>query len=131
MIANSKLYFLIFLGLIPMLVVGILQVGYSIFNPGKFPLTGIEPLIVSLIVLYDIILLILFIIDVILTVRQDEIVITREVAEKLSINRYNPVKLSFSNFSTHELIGVIKDDYPDITSYQLTTENKYVKKHLI
>lgn len=131
MIANSKLYFLIFLGLIPMLIVGTLQVGYSIFNPGKFPLSGIEPLIVSLIVLYDIILLILFIIDVILTVRQDEIVITREVAEKLSINRYNPVKLSFSNFSTHELIGVIKDDYPDITSYQLTTENKYVKKHLI
>ncbi|MGD9580640.1 MAG: DUF58 domain-containing protein [Vampirovibrionia bacterium] len=131
MIANSNLYFLIFLGLIPLLIVGTLQVGYSLIYPGKFPLTGIEPLILMMVAIYDIVLFIILIIDVVLTIRQDEVVVSREVTEKLSINRYNPVKLFFSNFSAHELVGVVKDDYPDITSYQLTTDGEYIQNHMI
>ncbi|MEW5818831.1 MAG: DUF58 domain-containing protein [Cyanobacteriota bacterium] len=123
MTANSRLYYLILLGMVPLVVLGLVQVSYSIYNPGKFPFSNLEPIIVSLVIIYDIILFVLLIIDIVLSIRADEIVITREVHEKLSINRMNPVILKFSNFSSQNLMGVVKDDIPDIPAYHITQEN--------
>lgn len=123
MIANSRLYFLIFLGLLPMLFMGLAQVLYSMVNPGQFPLSSIQPLIISLVVLYDVILFILCIADMVLSIRSDEIIITREVSEKLSINRLNPVTLKFSNFSSQNLVAVIRDDFPEIPAFIKTNED--------
>lgn len=126
MIANSRLYLLMFIGIIPMLIVGLGQVLYSLFNPGKFPFSQLEPIIMTLVVIYDIILVIIFIIDVVLSIRTDEIIISREVQDKLSINRLNPVTLRFSNFSSQNLIGVVKDDYPNIPALLIVENNKTV-----
>lgn len=126
MIANSRLYFLLFLGLIPLIILGIGQLLYSIINPGMFPFSGLEPIVVKLVILYDIILFVILIIDSVLTIRPDEIVITREVSEKLSINRMNEVVLRFSNFSSQNLMGVVKDDFPEIPSYHFIDKEKFV-----
>lgn len=126
MIANSRLYFLIFLGLLPMIFMGLAQVIYSMFNPGQFPLISIQPLIVSLVILYDVVLFILCIIDMVLSIRSDEIVIIREVSEKLSINRLNPVVLRFSNFSSQHLNAIIRDDFPEMPAFICTSSDSLI-----
>jgi uncharacterized protein (DUF58 family) len=125
MIANARLYFLLFLGLIPLILAGVGQVLYSLVNPGKFPFAPLEPLVLALVIIYDIVLLILFIGDVVLSIQSEELVITREVADKLSINRYNPVMLKFSNFSAQTLVGIVNDDCPEIPAFQLLENGKY------
>ena len=124
MIANIRLYLLLLLGLIPLILLGSFQIIYAFINPGKFPLSSVEPYIVGLVIFYDAILFLMVIIDLILSIRPDEIVITREVAEKLSINRLNPVKLKFSNFSSQDVIGVVKDDHPDIPALQVVGDKE-------
>lgn len=122
MIANSRFYYLLLAGLIPMFLVGFAQVGYSIVNPGKFPFSEMEPVVITLVIIYDIILVLLVIIDFALSINPDEISISRFMSEKLSINRSNSVILKCANFSSQELIAIIKDDYPDMQALQKDEE---------
>jgi uncharacterized protein (DUF58 family) len=89
-------------------------------------MAGLEPVIIALVIIYDVLLLIIFLTDIILSIHPDELVISREVADKLSINRYNEVTLNISNFSSDTLTGIIKDDSPEMPVYQLTNKNNYV-----
>lgn len=130
MIANIRLYLLLLLGLIPLVLLGLFQTIYAFYNPGKFPLSSAEPYVIGLVVFYDVILAILVIIDLSLSIKPDEIVISRDLSEKLSINRLNPIKLRFSNFSSQNLVGVVKDDFPDIPAFQTIEDKTFIVKRI-
>lgn len=121
MIANTRLYFFILIGTLPLVLIGLWQL---LGTSNQASITSIESLIVSLLIIYDFMLIIMLIIDNVLSIDPNEITITRSVEEKLSINRLNSVKLNISNFSTQPLVAIIKDDYPEIPAYYNNDKTK-------
>ncbi len=94
MVASTKLYILLALGLIP------------------FALSGIFPSLTKVGLIYDACLVVLVIIDFQLTQRRWLVTAARTVNDRLSIGRSNSVMISVTNSGASTLKMMVKDDYP-------------------
>jgi Uncharacterized conserved protein (some members contain a von Willebrand factor type A (vWA) domain) len=94
MIATPRLYFLLALAAIP------------------FALSGIWPVMSTVGAALDVIILVLFLIDVRLTQSPSLVSATRTVTDRLSIGRENEVTINVTNTGALNLQVRLKDDYP-------------------
>ena len=94
MIATPRLYLLLALAAIP------------------FALSGIWPVMATVGAALDVIILVLFLIDVRLTQSPSLVSATRTVTDRLSIGRENEVTINVTNTGALSLNVRLKDDYP-------------------
>ncbi len=78
-----------------------------------FLLAAWFPLAQTLAYTINLILLLLLLVDYQLTLRPHLLAATREVTDRLSIGRDNPVKIRLSNLSANPIRCLVRDDYPD------------------